>query len=250
MLTFIQFIYTTFILPPGCIIIWLLALSFWLFRQRNKCAKYIFALAVVLYVVSNSFVAGLLIHSLEYSYLPDKEIEGDVIITLTGGATLDSPNLIGDGHVSNSAANRLLTVVQLYQKIKVPIIVSGGKVTDFEGNESEISKNILVGMGIPEDKIIIENSSMNTSQNAKLTKELLAKYQFNRPILVTSAFHMPRSVMQFEKIGVTVKAFPAGYTSNLKPVIDFRSFWPYAGAINDLATGLKEYIGILAVKYY
>ncbi len=250
MLYFIKTIYKTFLLPPGIIIILLAILSFISFRKKQKISNFILVATIVLYLFSTPFVGDFLIGSLEKKHFPSENPKGDVIIMLGGGATLDTPNVNGQGHLSGYAANRLLTVAQLYKKLDIPIIVSGGQVFGFTGKEADIAKEILIGIGIPEEKIITEGKSLNTTQNAEYTKEIIMQYEFRDPIVVTSAFHMPRAVKQFEKVDVHVEGYPTDYQTNINKRYSFYDFVPSASSINDSAIALKEYVGILVIRWY
>lgn len=247
---FIKFLYSTFLFPPGSIIIALLLLCFYLYRRHSDLAKVIIMITLVFYLATISLVGDQLIGSLERKYQPPSDISGDVIIMLGGGATLDTPNVYGQGHLSGFAANRLLTCAQLYHRLTLPIIVSGGKVLETTGSEADIAKVILMGLGVPGDKIIVENQSLNTTENAKFTKGLLAEYGFIQPILVTSAFHMERSVLQFKKVNLSVTPYPTDYQTNLQIKFQPHQLWPSANALLNVSLALKEYVGILAIKWY
>jgi len=250
LLYLIKFIYVALLLPPGIFIIALLVTAWRSWRRSKQTARTILILAFLLYFCSTGLLAGTVLRSLESKYSPPNEPRGDVIVMLGGGATLDSPNIGGQGHLFGSAANRLLTAVQLYHKLGVPIIVSGGKVFEHTGLEADIAARIMLGLGVPADKIITETASMNTSQNARNSAVLLRERGFKQPILVTSAFHMPRSVLQFEKAGVAVVPFPTDYMPNNAGTFYFTALWPTAEAMGELATGVKEYLGIAVVKWY
>jgi uncharacterized SAM-binding protein YcdF (DUF218 family) len=150
--------------------------------------------------------------------------------------------------LSGSAANRLITAVELYNKLKVPIIFSGGKVYSFTGSEADIAKTILINMGIPRDKIIIDDKSLTTEENAKNTKKLLTMYSFTKPILVTSAFHMERSVIQFNKYDIKVTPFPTDYQTNVNPHFNINDLIPSSSAIDNLSISIKEYLGIIQAR--
>lgn len=251
LLYLIKYLYQTFLLPPGILIIFLIFCCFWLYRKRIfNFLKVFVVFTAILYISSIPIVADGLIRSLENRYTSPSEVEGDVIIMLGGGATLDTPNVNGFGHLSGYAANRLLTCAQLYQETHASIIISGGQVYEFTGSEAEIAKSILIGLGVPEDKIIPERKSLNTTQNAKYSKELIDQNGFKKPILVTSAFHMHRSLRQFEKVGLSVVPYPSDYQVNVKGRIEVSSFIPSAEAMLKVTIALKEYIGILASKWY
>lgn len=250
MLYLLKFLYGTFFLPPGIMIVALLVLAIYLYRRQPGTAKIVMMLTLFFYILTTSFVSDRLMGSLEGKYQPPKSVSGDVIVMLGGGATLDTPNVHGQGHLSGFAANRLLTAAQLYQILHVPIAVSGGKVLDTTGLEADIAKKILVGLGVPAEQIITEDKSLNTTENAKFTKALMEQHGFKRPILVTSAFHMERSVMQFEKVGLTVTPYPTDYQTNVATKFESYQLWPSAGALLDTSIALKEYLGIIAVKWY
>jgi len=247
---FIKFLYSTFLFPPGIIIIALVLLCLYLYRRHFGLAKILILVTLVFYLTTIPLVGDQLIGSLEGRYQPPNDVRGDVIIMLGGGATLDTPNVNGLGHLSGFAANRLLTCAQLYHKLNLPIIVSGGKVLETTGSEADIAKVILMGLGVPGDKVIIENQSLNTTENAVFTKKLIQQYNFSQPILVTSAFHMKRSVLQFEKVNLLVIPYPTDYQTNLQSKFQPHQLWPNATALLNVSLALKEYVGILAVQWY
>lgn len=250
MVYFVKFLYSTFLFPPGSILIALFVLLLYLYRRQPGLAKIVSVLTLIFYLTTISLVSDPLIGSLERKFKPPSQVKGDVIIMLGGGATLDTPNVYGLGHLSGFAANRLLTSAQLYHRLNLPIVISGGKVLETTGSEADIAKVILVGLGVPADKVIVENQSLNTTENAKYTKELVDKHGFTQPILVTSAFHMQRSVLQFSKVNLPVLPYPTDYQTNLEFKFQPHLLWPSAGALLNVSLALKEYVGILAVQWY
>jgi uncharacterized SAM-binding protein YcdF (DUF218 family) len=247
---FIKFLYSTFLFPPGSVIIALLVLALYLYRRQPGTAKIVIIVTLFFYLFTISFISDRLIGSLEGKYQPPQEVAGDVIVMLGGGATLDTPNVYGQGHLSGFAANRLLTAAQLYHMLHVPIVVSGGKVLDTTGSEADIAKVILIGLGVPEEAIIPENQSLNTTENAKFTKIVMEQYGFKQPILVTSAFHMERSVMQFTKVDLVVTPYPTDYQTNVQSKFQPHQLWPSAVALLNTSLALKEYLGMLVINWY
>lgn len=250
MLYILKVIYSTFFVPPGIFLILLLALTLRLYRRQRHSAALLFTFTLLFYFCTIPAVADPLIRSLESRYSPPAAFSGDVIVLLGGGATMDTPNLDSHGHLSGYAANRLLTAAQLYHKYQLPIIVSGGKVLETTGTEAEISRTLLLGLGVPDSKIIVENQSLNTTQNAEYSKKMLDTYVFSQPVLVTSAFHMPRAVIQFQKVGVTVTPWPTDYQANVHSKLTWFDFVPASSALTNIALSIKEYLGLAAVKWY
>jgi len=185
-------------------------------------------------------------HSLEYKYQPPNKLNGDVVIVLGGGATLTSPDFNGNGNLSGSASNRLLTAVRIHKNTGLSIIFSGGQVFETTGNEAEIAKRQLLDIGLNDNAVIMENKSLNTAENAKFTAVLLAKYKYTKPILLTSAFHMQRAVINFNNARIkNFQIYPCDYSTNKKLSINFNSFVPSNSSLNYSSIALHEYLGII-----
>lgn len=137
-----------------------------------------------------------------------------MIVILGGGATSGTPDLDGQGNMSGPAANRLLAAARLYRETGLPIIFSGGQVFADSGNEADIARRQLIGLGIPAEDILPESRSLNTEQNAVNTAKLMQEHGLSRPVLVTSGFHMPRSMVQFEHAGLKPQAFPVDFQAS------------------------------------
>lgn len=250
MIYIIKFLYSTFILPPGIFILILILICFKLFKNKNKLFKPLLILTIIFYACCTPLVTNLIIGSLEKQYSIPKSPKGDVIVMLGGGATLDTPNLDFKGHLSGTSANRLLTTIELYKKLNIPIIISGGKVFKSSGTESKIAKNILITIGVSKNMIFIDSKSINTTENAKYTKEILRKHNFKHPILITSAFHMPRAVKQFNKFNVKVLPFPTDYLTDIHEDFSINDLIPSGDGISKLSLAVKEFIGIAASGIY
>lgn len=119
---------------------------------------------------------------------------------------------IDDGRVAyGGGADRILQAVKLYKMGKTDsIVVSGGSgKLDPEGHvEAESMKQTLISCGVPSKKIITETNSKNTYENAIFTAKRLST---PKGILITSAFHMKRSIACFEKQNVSVFPYPVDY---------------------------------------
>lgn len=246
MLYIIKSIYS-FLLPPGVFIILLTGLAFWLVRRERKAGIFLAVTVFGFYICSVPLFGELLIRSLETTYDPQAVSNGDILIVLGGGATLDTPDIDGQGQLSGAGANRLLTALRIHRKTDLPILLSSGQVYSDSGNESLIAKRQLIGMGVPDSKIILENTSLNTDQNARNVKQVLGKFDFKQPVLITSAFHMPRAVKSFAKYGITVKPFPTDYRVSRDMDFRFRKLIPSYGAVSQTGTALKEYLGLAAL---
>ena len=112
-----------------------------------------------------------------------------------------------------------------------------------------IAKRILLSLGVPEDKILIETKSINTTQNAIFSTKILHEHGLSQPILVTSAFHMKRSVLNFAKQGVAVVPYPADYQVTHHPVFHYTKLRPQADALENNVIVLQETLRFLVTRY-
>ena len=241
----------SWLLPPGIFIVALFALAWYAWKRRGerRIAALLFALTFVFYLLCTSVVAERTLGWLEQAYLPPAEPAGDVIIMLGGGAMPDSPDVDGVGALCASPANRLLTAVRLQRKLGVPILLSGGQVYEDTGAEAKIARRILIDLGVPEEQILVETRSVNTTQNARYSAEILRAQGLTQPILVTSAFHMKRAVLNFKKQGIDVVPYPADYQVTHHPVFHYTKLRPQTEALLDNVTVLQETLRTLVTRY-
>ncbi len=149
---------------------------------------------------------------------------------------------------------RTLRGVELYYRFKnLPLLFSGG--ASFRGEdkiaEAELAASIAINLGVPRERIIVEKQSSNTYENAVYTSKILKNRNITHFLLVTSGFHMARSVAVFKKTGVTPTPVPSGYISNFsdKKHIRFIDYYlPSIGAFYSLFLIMHEYVGVVWYK--
>ena len=240
----------SWVLPPGIFFLAFFFLAWRCWRAGQKrIASALAVLTFLFYLLSTSMVADFFLSRLEAAYEPPADPQGDVIIMLGGGATQDTPDVDGQGELCSSPANRLLTTVRLQKKLGVPIILSGGQVYADSGAEARIAQRVLLSLGVNPEDIIIETKSLNTSQNARYSKEIMEEYGFQRPIVVTSAFHMRRAALNFRKVGVKIVPYPADYQVNRHPVFHYTKLRPQTEALLNNVTVLQEDLRMVVTKY-
>lgn len=249
MLYAIKNLYTVFLLPPGIFIFLLLLLAFYLRKLDKKATRLVLALTLIMYISSTQLVGDFLLRSLESQYNPPEVLQGDVLVMLGGGATADVPDLTGAGMLKGSSTNRLLTVARLAKTSQLPVIISTGQVYSDNGNEAQIAERILLELGVPQERILLDNDSLNTMASARNMPGILAQNQFKTPILVTSAFHMHRSVRSFAKYQVMVQPYPCDYLVNSHQTIYLNKLLPSHGGLNHTGIALREYWGLIPTYF-
>ena len=230
-------------MPPGIFVILLTALAAKIFRIDKKLSLIVFVGTVIFYLLCTSLVAEKFMGWLEKVYMPPAQVEtsgADVIVLLGGGAISQVPDVDGVGALCASPANRLLTAVRLQKILNVPILISGGHVYSDSGAEAEISARVLKSLGVDDDKILIETKSVNTTQNARYSAEILRDKNFKKPLLVTSAFHMKRAVLNFNLCNFEPIPYPTDFTVAHNPTFHYTKLRPRAEALLLNVTVMQE----------
>ncbi|WP_141334964.1 YdcF family protein [Paenibacillus sp. tmac-D7] len=247
MIYVIKFVYA-FLLPPGLFVALLLLAAGWLYLKVNRKAGWtMLAAALLLYAASIQLVSDPIVRSLENRYTVPDRLDGDVYVMLTGGALGGVASPAGEGQLSGSTLQRVVSAAELYKQKPLPILVSGGQVNENTGNEGQLSKRTLLRLGVPEQDILLDDKSRTTRENAQNSKELLTKTGLSRPILITSAFHMARSVKHFEARQVIVTPYPVDFRTSpgTLPRTYMQLLTPKSSSMDDIAVALKEYLGML-----
>ena len=238
-----------FALPPGIFIGILIVAGLWcLYRRRWQSAAWSLGLAVMIWLTALQPVAHLLARGLEKQYSIPDAVQGDVIILLGGGINDRVADLTGIGTPSNGMLARIVTAVRLQKRLDLPVIISGGKVYESVSNMAPIVRRFLIDLGVDSRQIIIENRSRDTFENARYTEATCRRHGFIKPILITSALHMPRSMMMFQNTDLKVIPFPAGFTTRTDPGYAWQDFRPSASSMVLLAGAIHEYLGIFYYK--
>lgn len=236
-------IITSTILPPGIFIAALLIAA--VFAKKRLRIAFVL-IACILYGLSIPPAKNLLMAPLEdvYKQPPLTEvIKCDAYVVLGGGVIEDVPDIDGKGSLAGDSYARVLSAFRLYLAMPKPIVISGGNVHDRQ-TEAEIAKRLLLSLGVKEDHIIAEGRSRDTHDNARFTKELAERRNIQRIALITSAYHMKRSIMLFARHFKDITPYPVGYHTS-RARYDFYAFLPSAGSMEDLSIALKERLGIL-----
>ncbi len=238
------------LLFPYPLFLILCALALW--RLPAGRFRRIFGIVFVSVFLASTYAsASLLLGSLERRYptLRTAEAEkADAIVVLSGMVTPSTRPV--DRPQFNDAVERILAGKDLLRAGKAPVLlISGGSglLSNIGRPESIVLKEWLISEGIPENRIIAESESRNTGENAVESARIAKEKGIRKIILVTSAFHMPRSVLCFEKQGFEVQPFPvARYLVDEFPGME--AFFPAPAGMTLSTIALKEYVGIVMYR--
>lgn len=236
---------TPFLLPPGVFAVLLMVIgAVTLFRRHWRIGLLNMILGAALWALSTAPVAGGLMRGLEAPFAIPDPPSGDVIILLGGGTIQPVPDLTGSSAPSPLMMGRVVTAVRLYRRLGVPILVTGGRWSDAEASEAAIVKRFLVDLGVPESAVIEEGQARDTAQNARFAAAICRQRNFQRPLLLTAAYHLNRARRQFAAEGMAVVPFPAYFLGAGDTAITWRDLLPRAYNLHTSANALHEYLGL------
>ncbi len=252
MFLFISKLLPLFFYPLGLSCLLLIVALLLLWKRPRLAAIPIVVALLVLLMGGNAEVSYGLARSLEFQNLSANLPNADAIVIL-GGCT--EPALYPRPWVEiTDEGDRVLYGAKLYRDGKAPrLILSGGRI-DWRrtgSSESEDMAILLESMGVPRSAMLQDPSSLNTRENAVNVKQIMESQGIRRVLLVTSALHMPRSLMIFRKLGMDAIAAPTDFTSTQSDSQQSNTIeanvlnaLPDADHLRRTTRALKEYIGI------
>ncbi len=206
---------------------------------------------VLLALTAFSPLGNLLLYPLESRFPPWDPSRGapDGIIVLGGSVDTDLSAAHNTPVVAH-AADRLLAPAELARRYPhARVVFTGGSANLIanDAREADYSAPVLENAGISKERLIVERESRNTYENAIFTKRLVSPKPGERWLLVTSAFHMPRSMGIFRKAGFDVEAYPVDWRMGGRD--DLFSFTNMAAdGLGRTEVAVREWIGLLVYR--
>jgi uncharacterized SAM-binding protein YcdF (DUF218 family) len=240
------------LLPPGgLILLALLGLIFW----KRLWGRGLVVLSLLCFwLLATEPVRDQLLSPLENKYpalqvdrLPaDLISEGKLAIVLLGGGVYGkAPEYGGRDMLTGHAMLRTVYAADLALDTGLNVYSTGGAIyPELTEPEGLIMQRWLVRLGVPRERTHAETAAKNTWENAANIAMLLKEKGIKQIVLVTTAWHMPRSVRVFESHGLQVIAAPCAYVVERGPY-DLRSYLPHWGVLSASGDALHEYLGLL-----
>lgn len=235
-------------LSPGNLLVFALFLGmlFLLFNKVSTAKNILIPTGLLAFILMAYPVSDFVMKPLEERFSQPQTLPStiDGIIILGGGEDLkrslswqvEELGLGGDRYIGTAKLARFYP--------NAPIIFTGGSGSvqlQNTSGEGALARNLLTTIGIDEARLIIESKSRNTFENFQYIKPLLPK-ENGTYLLVTSAFHMARSVGIARAQGVNVIAFPVDYRTNSDDlrIFDFDLF----DHLKALEPAWREWVGL------
>ena len=250
-------IFTALILPASSGLLLLLAAGIWAWRKspsrfstgpRLPLALAGLMLALIWLLSCQAVAIGLSRHLLPQvspvAAHTVKQQQVQAIVVLGGGVESDATEYEGPA-LAPDAMSRLLYGVYLSRTTHLPMAYSGGKgwgAPSHQPPEAEVAALALARLGTTPLRWQ-EDQSRDTRENAVFTAALLKADGITHIALVTHAWHMPRSVRQFEAAGFQVTPAPMGYIRSDETLL--LQWLPSGTGLRNSGRILKEWLGLL-----
>jgi uncharacterized SAM-binding protein YcdF (DUF218 family) len=194
-----------------------LALSFVWFRWKRTALLCSLLAISIMFVTLFTSTGAWALQKLEARYVRG-ELPAQLSCVIVLGGAIDLEASAGRGSIEmNQSADRFIEAARIaHMHPETRIVVSGGDGSfsaRYKG-DAELAGNFFESMGLLKDRILAEKTSRNTAENVENIKALLSENGLSNCLLITSAYHMPRSVALFEKAGVSVQPWPVDYRTS------------------------------------
>lgn len=173
--------------------------------------------------------------------LPDR-VDGVIVL---GGVVDQFVSKDRGSVVINGAVERLFSFAELAQKYpEAKLVFSGGSgsLSDQSVKEADYVAPILKKLGVTPSRVVYERESRNTAENAAFTKKLMQPKPEEIWIVITSAFHMPRTMGVFRRANWLVIPYPVDY--GMKRNLPISATFDLLSGLNHFSGALHEWLGL------
>jgi uncharacterized SAM-binding protein YcdF (DUF218 family) len=241
-----------FLLQPSSLLMLGVCVGIWLVRWGRIEAglRWLTGSMAAMALIGLTAASDLMTNPLEARFpRPDlgrARIDGIIIL---GGAEDTNPG-IRELMSLNEAAERITEGVALARRFpQAKLVWSGGSGSMIAERISaaERAMALFEAFGIERSRIVLEDASRTTDENARLTRDVVKPGKGQRWLLVTSAWHMPRAMGCFRQAGFEVLPWPVDYRTPV--TIEWtRVFGSIPDGLRRFDTMTKEYIGLAAYR--
>ena len=212
-----------------------------LFFSLKRRSAFLFSLFLILWAISTTPVADRIVAPLEGGCrIPklNKEIKDVVVLS---GSIFNRKDAISSS--GSSSLKRVLAALSLCKKLEgCRLYIAGGRVFNSKVGAEVLSK--IAGYCSQKVKVFKEVSSKTTFENLKNIAALVK----NRPFyLVTSCYHMKRSVMLARKMNLYPIPYPSDFLCETR--YGFMDFFPRARNLRKVEVALHEYLGLAYYRF-
>ena len=232
-------IVSAFLLPiPIGLFLLLLSFLYLMFNSYKKAKVFLFLGICWFFLFSFQPFSNALLKPLENTYEALLETPKVEYVLVLGSEHRSDDDLSITSQVKGIAINRLVEGIRHYKNLEnAKLIVSGYGGFD-KNSHAYMQEKLAISLGVNPADIIRLDTPKDTQEEAVETKKIIAD---NKVILVTSAFHMKRAAMLFEKEGLNIIPSP---TNHLSYKATSLSSYIEASNIRKSEMAIHEYLGL------
>ena len=239
---------------PLCLTLLAVGLGFLLWSRRARLGRgLLIAGTVLLMLFSNKFVSTALVRPLEARYAPIPEFRAAApsspelaacrYVVVLGSGNGHAPGLSALNQMSVSALSRIAEAVRVLRVLPdARLIVSGP--TDYAAKPSHATMlaRAAESLGIERSRVSFIEQARDTEEEALAVQRLVGTEPF---ALVTSAWHMPRTMALFRHAGLTPLPCPADYSARTGDSWQWSDFLWDVSSLERSTWAVRERIGYL-----
>ncbi|MCP4451097.1 MAG: YdcF family protein [Planctomycetes bacterium] len=232
----------------GLGLVWVLGL---LWRKRTRAAARVLAFELLVLMVIGVWPVGeWVFYPLDRRFVANPELPERVhgVIAL-GGAEDGVLSSIWKQPEVHRGAERLLAFMAMarqFPEAKLVFTGGSGSLVGQGASGADCVAQLFEQQGLDASRLVLERESRNTFENVVLTQKLVEPGEDENWVVITSAWHMPRTMGIFRQAGWSVVPWPVDHWS--QPGRLWRVQWDPVGHLCDLKTAMKEWVGLMA--YY
>ena len=233
-------IISAFLLPvPIGFFLLFVGFIYLLSKSYNKAKAFLFIGILWFVLLSNQTISNAILAPLENSHSALLDTPKVNYILVLGNKHTSDKNLSITSQVKETAINRLVEGIRHYQNLdNAKLIVSGYGFSD-ENSHAFMQESLALSLGVKKDDIIRLDTPKDTKEEAVQTKQIVKDEKF---ILVTSASHMKRSSLLFEKEGLNFYVSPTNYKVSQS---NYPSSYFNADNLQKVELAFHEYLGLI-----
>jgi uncharacterized SAM-binding protein YcdF (DUF218 family) len=242
-----------YLLIPSTFLIGIgLAGAILLLTRFDRCGRRLMAVSLILLAICGfSPLANFVLYPLEQRFPKWDPSRGDPDGIIVLGGPLDADLSAAHGvPVIAASADRIIGAATLALRYpNARLVYTGGSpnLLHNDAKEADYATALFQGLGIPKSRLIMERRSRNTRENAEFSKAIVKPKPGERWLLVTSAYHMPRSIGLFRKAGFPVEAYPVDWKIGTKEDL-FKYYVTANDGLQLVDTGVREWLGLIAYR--
>ncbi len=226
------------LLMPSAFIFLFAITGFLLLKKKRRWGRiFIFSSIFFYYILSITPVSDFLLMSLEEKY--------KVLAVEDMSRATDAVLLLGGRESDVLRGNEALRIWHLSEG-EMKIIISGTDPVIAKSEDAQAVRSFFINRGVNPDDIIIEGKSRNTRENVVNVQEIIGEKPF---FLVTSAFHMERALVEFERVGGNPIPAPTDFKRRRVPVYRAFDFLPNAQNLRNSDLAFHEHLGTIYYRF-